>query len=160
MGLLTFTVAGSVVLLPKAASRIIEAGACMVLIVGIVLAFLCRAPLVAIGLAISGLLTLGLLFRRVERRVHPGSMYPRVPSSFYILALGLVSVLPSIAVGSVAVILAARYTIAGLVGGLFLGFGLSLVALWLAVAIRLHREARDLEPEERSIDRAGTPPVE
>jgi uncharacterized membrane protein len=114
--------------------------ALVVLIVGMGLSLRAGAWAVATGLAVIGTLTLGLLVRYLDRQLmgHPERV-SSVTSTGTTITMSVVSILPTLVVGIVCVLVIQKYWWMGFPAGLFLGFAVSLVALYGAIAFGLRR---------------------
>jgi uncharacterized membrane protein len=114
--------------------------ALMALVVGI--GFACEAGswAIAAGLAVTGAPFFGLLVPYLDRQLksHPERISP-VTGTGTAITMSVVSVLPTLVVGILCVVVTHKYWWMGFPAGLFLGFAVSLVALYGAIVFGLHR---------------------
>lgn len=112
--------------------------ALVVLVIGVGLALSVGAWAVAVGLALSGVLCFGLIFRSLDRRlkshIERGSL-----GTGTAITMSTLSVLPTLVVGIVCLAFTSKYWWVGLPAGWFLGFAVSLVALYGAIIVGLRR---------------------
>jgi formate/nitrite transporter FocA (FNT family) len=112
----------------------------VVLVVGIGLGFATGAWAVAVGLALIGTLCFGLLVPYLDRSLksNPDRVSLDTGTGTAITMSGL-SVLPTLVVGILCVVVTHKYWWMGFPAGFFLGFAVSLIALYGAIVVGLRR---------------------
>ena len=114
--------------------------ALVVLVVGIGLALGAGAWAVAAGLALIGAPFFGLLVPYLDKQLK--NRPERVSSDTArgtAIIISILSILPSLVIGILCVVVTHRYWWMGFPAGLFLGFAVSLIALYGAIVVGLRQ---------------------
>lgn len=114
--------------------------ALILLVVGIGLGIGAGAWAVAVGLALIGALCFGLLVPYVDKslRSNPERASLNTGTGTTVI-MSVLSILPSLVIGILCVVVTHKYWWMGFPAGFFLGFAVSLVALYGAIVVGLRR---------------------